>query len=121
MRMIIQNDIHRFERDGGWSLTRIVRDEGHTIKARVDWGYQGYQKEASAWVWTSVGWQKAVTVCTLAGQSTMKVAAITMYDMDGHKEPRPPGLLYDLFDQDADSLIGMTLAMLEYTPPTILD
>ena len=109
---LIQNDTHRFERSGGWSLTRIVRVGEHTIKARVDWGYQGHQKEGSSWVWTSVGWQKAVTMCTLFNQSKMKVAAITMNDMVNYKDSHPPMGMYDLFDKDACTLIDMALAVL---------
>lgn len=108
----IQNDIHRFEIEGGWSLNRIVRVGDHTIKARVDWGYQGHQKAGASYVWTSGGWERAIAICTLAGQSTMKVADITIYDMDKHKGSRPPEALYDLFDQDADTLIDMTVAVL---------
>ena len=111
-QQLIQNDTHRFEISGGWSLTRIVRVGEHTIKARVDWGYQGYQKKGDSWVWTSVGWKQAVTLCTLYKQSKMNVAAITITDMNKHAGYRPPEALYDLFDQDATTLIEMTAAVL---------
>ena len=109
-QQLIQNDTHRFEMGGGWSLTRIVRVGEHTIKARVDWGY--HQNEGSSWVWTSVGWKQAVTLCTLYKQSKMNVAAITITDMNKHAGYRPPEALYDLFDQDATTLIEMTAAVL---------
>ncbi len=131
---IIQNDFHKQAR-GGCCLDRIVRVGDHTIKAEVAWagGAANGRNEASTWVWTCIGWKVAITRKRPAIATMLEVRALGWNASRGgwHKDPYPArkgfaatvgispdpqeptqDCVYDLFNQDVDTLIDMTLAVL---------